>query len=224
MATHHHSAAPMTSQKISRPRKRDAEATKQRILQAALEEFSTHGHSGARVDRVAEGAGVSKPMIYEYFGDKDTIYAAALREAYVRIRQAEKHLDLDALPPEAAIRELVRFTMNHFRRNPWFVSMLAIENLRGGQTIRQVGDAPLIQSVLVERVGEVLKRGIGAGLFRDDIDPVDFYVFIASLCYFPISNTHTLKAVFKLPVDDAWLDKRSADATEMLLGFLRQAL
>ena len=38
---------------------------------------------------IAERAGVSKPMIYSYFGDKDGLWAAALREAYVQIRAGE---------------------------------------------------------------------------------------------------------------------------------------
>lgn len=212
---------PTTSEKPSRPRKRDAEATKRRILQAALEEFAAHGHSGARIDRLAEAAGVSKPMIYDYFGDKDAIYADALREAYVRIRMGEASLDMGALHPDEAVRELVRFTMNHFRRNPWFISMLSTENLRGGETIRALSDAPRIQSVLVERLGEVLSRGAEEGVFREDVDPVELYVFIASLCYFPISNRHTLRAVFGLPVDDDWLERHCEESADMILAFLR---
>ncbi|MEM1361317.1 MAG: TetR family transcriptional regulator [Pseudomonadota bacterium] len=213
---------PTSPENAKHPRKRDAEATKRRILQAALEEFAAHGHSGARIDRLAEAAGVSKPMIYDYFGDKDTIYADALREAYIRIRDGEANLDMDALSPDEAIRELVRFTMNHFRNNPWFISMLSTENLRGGETIRALSDAPRIQSVLVERLGDVLSRGAKVGIFRDNVDPIELYVFIASLCYFPISNMHTLRAVFHLPVDDAWLERRCEESADMILAFLRQ--
>ena len=57
----------------SKPARRDAATTRRRILAAALTEFSTHGHGGARIDRIAESAGVSKPMIYSYFGDKEDL-------------------------------------------------------------------------------------------------------------------------------------------------------
>ncbi|MFV0334856.1 MAG: TetR/AcrR family transcriptional regulator [Tropicimonas sp.] len=204
-----------------RARKRDAERSRSAILQAALEEFSEHGHSGARVDRIASRAGVSKPLIYDYFGDKDAIYAAALKEAYVQIREGEGTLQLDMLSPEEAVRALVRFTMDHFRTNPWFISMLNTENLRGGETIRSIRGADEIQSVLVERLRTVLRRGEEAGVFRDGIDPVEFYVFVASLCYFPISNMHTLRAVFHCPVDGPWLEQRAEEAADMLLAYLR---
>ena len=213
----------MPKTKTATPRRRrDAEQTRGDILQAALEEFSAMGHSGARVDRIAARAGISKPMIYDYFGDKDAIYAAALREAYIQIRRGEEKLALDPGDPEAAIRELVRFTMDHFRRKPWFIRVLNSENLLGGETIRKLHDAAEIQSVLVTRLEEVLGRGRRQGVFRREVDPAEFYISMASLCYFPISNMHTLRAVFRLPIDEAWLDRRAEEASDMLLAFLKE--
>ena len=201
-------------------RKRNAERTREDILQAALEEFSSMGHSGARVDRIAARAGVSKPMIYDYFGDKDAIYSAALREAYVQIRRGEEKLSLDPGDPCEAVRELVRFTLDHFRCNPWFIRILNSENLRGGTTVAGLHDAVEIQSVLVKRISELLVRGTDQGVFRRHVDPAEFYVTLASLCYFPISNMHTLRTVFRLPIDDAWLDRRAAETSEILLAYL----
>ena len=70
-------------------------------------------------------------MLYNYFGDKDELYAAALREAYVQIRAGERELDLDGKSPEAALRAIIAFTLEHFRSKPWFISMLNTENLLG---------------------------------------------------------------------------------------------
>jgi len=204
------------------PRNRDAAVTRKSILTSALVEFSTKGYAGARVDEIARSAGISKPMIYEYFGDKDAIYAAALREAYVQIREGENALDLGGLSPEAAIEALVVFTMEHFRKNPWFISMLNTENLQGGNTIREIHDASDIQSTLIGEIEEILKRGEASGQFRKDIDPVELYIFIASLCYFPISNVHTLRAVFKCPIDDDWLKRRGQESATMVLRFLQK--
>lgn len=201
--------------------KRDAARSRRSILDASLIEFSTHGHAGARIDTIAERAGVSKPLIYSYFGDKDALYAAALREAYVQIRQGERDLQLDHKDPETAIRDLVDFTLHHFQQKPWFISMLNTENLRGGETIRQIRDVADIQSHLMDELRSLLDRGVSMGVFRPGIEPTDLYITIASLCYFPISNTHTLRAVFKAPIDEAWLARRSADIGEMVIRFLR---
>lgn len=201
-------------------RPRDRERTTRQILDAALKEFSTLGYSGARVDAIAERSGASKPMIYSYFGDKDALYEAALRDAYVQIRAGESELDLESISPLDAIGTLVRYTLNHYRENPWFIRMLNTENLRGGQTVRAITDAASIQSPLIVRLGDVLERGKRSGDFRPGIAPVELYVCIASLCYFPISNAHTLRAVFGCAIDEAWLGEHEANIIRMILGFL----
>lgn len=206
---------------IRKDRKRNPEVTRAAILQAALEEFSEVGLSGARVDRIAKRAGVSKPMIYDYFGDKHAVYAAALREAYVQIRRGEMDLELDTIDPEDAIRALVRFTMTHFWNNPWFISMLNTENLLGGETIRTLEDAADIQSVLLARIGAILAKGTSTGQFTRDITATELYIFIASMCWFPISNMHTLSVVFDTTIDTDWLNRHTEKAADMLIGFLK---
>ena len=60
---------------------RNAEATKARILAAAVTEFADHGSAGARVDRIARAADANVRMIYAYYGSKDGLFDAALAEA-----------------------------------------------------------------------------------------------------------------------------------------------
>ena len=57
---------------------RDSEATRARLLAAAIGEFAAHGIAGARVDRIAEAARANKQLIYAYFGSKDGLFDAAL--------------------------------------------------------------------------------------------------------------------------------------------------
>jgi len=59
---------------------RDAEATKERILSAALTEFAAFGISGSRVARIAQSAGCNKNLIYVYFQDKETLFAVVLKK------------------------------------------------------------------------------------------------------------------------------------------------
>lgn len=56
----------------------DVTATKQRILDAAQEEFGTYGLAGARIDRIAKNGNASKERLYAYFGDKVALFHAVL--------------------------------------------------------------------------------------------------------------------------------------------------
>lgn len=61
-------------------RQRDAERTRQALLDAARAEFAAKGRAGARVSAIAERAGVNKQLISYYFGGKDGLYDAIIRE------------------------------------------------------------------------------------------------------------------------------------------------
>jgi TetR/AcrR family transcriptional repressor of mexJK operon len=50
------------------------------IIRAALEVFVREGYARAGVDAIAATAGVSKRTIYDYYGDKETLFLAAVRE------------------------------------------------------------------------------------------------------------------------------------------------
>src|SRR5580698_5133060 len=63
----------------------NAEATRERILEAALAEFSAYGVAGARVDRIAATAGCNKNLIYIYFENKETLFVTVLQRHLARI-------------------------------------------------------------------------------------------------------------------------------------------
>ncbi|MFC4120446.1 TetR/AcrR family transcriptional regulator [Nonomuraea zeae] len=56
-------------------------ATKAALLEAAREEFAAYGVAGARVDRIAERAGVNKERIYGHFGSKEKLFDEVIKEA-----------------------------------------------------------------------------------------------------------------------------------------------
>lgn len=60
-------------------RKRDPERTRERILEAALIEFSEHGLAGARTSAIAARAGVNQQLISYYFDGKEGLYRALQR-------------------------------------------------------------------------------------------------------------------------------------------------
>jgi len=80
------------------PRRRDAAASRQRLLTAAAAEFVAHGVAGARVDRIA--AGENKRIIYDYFGDKDGLFDAVLNR-FTEDAVGAVPVDTDDLPAYA---------------------------------------------------------------------------------------------------------------------------
>ena len=68
------------------------QATPDRILDAAIEEFVEHGLAGARVDRIAELAGANEQLLYRHFGNKEGLFDAAVRAMATRFNEIRREL------------------------------------------------------------------------------------------------------------------------------------
>jgi AcrR family transcriptional regulator len=202
---------------------RDPDRTAQAILAAAKAEFAEKGIGGARVDAIAERAGINKRMLYHYFGDKLGLYLAVLDEAYAAIRSAELELNLDRADPEEGIRTLARFTWRYFLDNPEFLSLLATENLHRAENLRRSARIPRIHSSFMGLLKSVLDKGAEQGRFKPGLDPVDVYLTIASMGAFYLLNRHTLSTVFGRDLmDPGHLERWGDHLVEVVLSFVRR--
>jgi AcrR family transcriptional regulator len=201
---------------------RNPERTARQILEAATAEFSDKGLGGARVDAIAERAKTNKRMLYHYYGNKEGLFIAVMEQAYMEIRLNERDLDLDHLPPEEAVRKLAGYTFNYFLEHPEFIRLLNSENLFDARHIKKSKKIPEMHSPLVDQISQVLTRGASEGIFRNDVDPIQFYISIASLGYFYLSNAATLETIFDKDLrTKTALKERLIHIEEMVLGYLR---
>ncbi|RSZ39767.1 MULTISPECIES: TetR/AcrR family transcriptional regulator [unclassified Variovorax] len=214
-------SAPDISIEAIEPRSRDADRSQLAILASARDEFSARGLAGARMDSIAERAGLNKRLIYYYFGSKDDLFLAVLERVYADIREAEQRLHLEEIDPVEAIRQLVSFTWNYYLEHPEFITLLNSENLHCAAHLKRSERIQEMNSPLVQLLDTVLERGRRDDLFRAGVDPVQLYISIASLCYFYLSNNHTLSAIFgrDLRAPKA-MAQRLSHMTDLVLGYV----
>ncbi len=200
--------------------RRDAAATKARILRAGLAEFAAKGYGGARTEAIAKRAKCNIRMLYHYFGGKQGLYLACLEKVYFHIREEEQKLNLADLPPKEALTKLVHFTFDHMRKNPDFVSMAAAENTMRGKFVKRL---PLVAKAarnLVDAIQHILERGERECGFREGVDALQLYVSVLSLSYLHLSNRHTLSITYDRDMtESAWLDERRQHVTDMVLAY-----
>jgi len=166
------------------------------LLEAARKEFATRGLEGARVDEIAQRAGVNKQLVYHHFNNKDDLYKAVLEAAYGQIRAEEALLDLGNIDAEQAMRKLISFSFSYLERNRDFVALLTDENLHRGRHLKKSTYLPKLHSPLIAQIADTLARGSKDGCFRPDVDPVQLYISIAGLGFFYFSNIHSLSSIF----------------------------
>jgi AcrR family transcriptional regulator len=175
---------------------RDAERARANILAVATEEFARKGLSGARVDEIAARTHTVKRMIYYYFGSKEGLYRAVLARCYENIRTLESELNTDALPPPEALRQLVRVTFDHHNKQTDFVRLVMNENIHHGEHIAHLAEIKLRNRTVITMLRKLIDRGVAAGDFRRDLDPVELHMSISALSFFNVSNRYTFSQIF----------------------------
>jgi AcrR family transcriptional regulator len=207
--------------KAREPVARQADVTRQRILQAAIKEFAAEGYSGARVDAICKRARSNPRMIYHYFGDKDGLYGTVLEHVLGELRREELKLEVDHVEPLAGMLALFSFVHTHFGEHPELISLLSGENLLRARFLKRSIKTPIVASPLIALVASLLDRGTREGVFRANIEPLQLYVMMVALSYFHRSNAHTLSAIFRTDLlDPRWQEAQFGYARDMLTRFL----
>ena len=204
---------------------RNPEATKARILDAAIAEFAALGLGGARVDTIAENAEANKRMIYHYFGGKEDLFAAVVHHAYQQIREAEQALELDDLSPREALETLVEFTWNYYLRHPEFITLVNSANLHGARHLKGDYELEALQSGHKQMVEKIIQRGVASGVFRDDVDVLQLCITLAAIGFYYLNNRHTGSVLFHVDfTDQAMLDQRLSFNKETILRLVLKSV
>jgi len=125
-------------------RERNPERSRERLLDAALEEFAQHGYAGARVGAIARRAGLNKQLISHHFGGKRGLYHSVMGE-----RRLRGGGELEGVPTR--LNEALGAFFERARNDPEWVRVLLWESLEGaaGDGIDESGelaDGPIATS------------------------------------------------------------------------------
>jgi TetR/AcrR family transcriptional regulator len=164
---------------------RNPARTQERILAAALAEFSDKGLAGARVDAIARQAGVNKRMLYHYFGLKDGLFGAVLG------RKVDERATLLASSPEDPADTLAYWFTAACQDVDW-IRLLEWEAL-------QHGDQNLVHE---ERRRDGTRKAIGNlrrrqanGLLNHRLDPAHLLLSIMALTAYPLAFPQVTRLV-----------------------------
>lgn len=212
-------------QTISKPRRRKEAlgvTSRETLLKAAKEAFAARGLEGARVDDIAQRAGINKQLVYHYFGSKDGLYTAVLEDIYREIREREQELHLASFPAEEAMRRLIEFSFDYLAQHPEFVSLISDENAHDGRHLQGAPQVEEMNRPIIDLLRETLDRGMSEGIFRKGLEPLHVYLSIAGMAFFYFANVHTLSRVFNRPLGSKTaIAERRAHIVDFVLNAIR---
>lgn len=179
---------------------RDPKRTRERILAAALKEFSAKGFAGARVDRIARRARVNKRMLYHYFGNKDDLFKEILRR-----KLGERTMWLAAAPDDPA--ESLPYWFRLACQDADWIRLMEWEALRpaDGQLIGEAERRRAFRKGLAK-----LREQQANGLLAEDLDLRQTLLSMMALTTFPLAFPQITRLVTGLaPTDPAFQRQRT---------------
>jgi TetR/AcrR family transcriptional regulator len=185
---------------------RDGE-TEKRILDAAKAVFILRGTAGARMQEIAEEAGVNQALLHYYFRSKEKLSEAVFRDTAGRMFPALLQIVGGDLPLVEKIDRIVDTyltTMSHTPFLPgYIISELHHHPERIPQLLGQVsgGDLATIARPAFDKLEKQLASEARAGRMRR-MNAAQFFVNLLSLCVFPFAARPMLRAALGFNDDD----------------------
>jgi TetR/AcrR family transcriptional regulator len=149
-----------TSVKVPTRRSRAVAAKRTAILTAALALFSQFGVHGTSLDKVAEGADVSKTNLLYYFPSKEALYIAVLKDI-LDVWLAPLRALREDQQPLVAIRDYIRLKLEVSRDHPQASRLFCMEMLQGAPLLKGELEGDL--KGLVDEKSAVIEGWINQG-------------------------------------------------------------
>lgn len=210
-----------------RGKNRDS-TTETRILGAARAVFIRRGTGGARMQEIAEEAGVNQALLHYYFRSKDQLAQAVFRELAVRIVPSITSIFASEGDLALKIERFVHTYIDVVRQNPFIPGYILAEVHFNPERLpalaeQVTGSSPAsAMRSFIPRLRAELNQQAAVGAMRS-IAPEQFLVNLIALCVFPFAARPVLRLVLDQDDDafDRFLDERRAELPDFILNALR---
>ncbi len=177
------------------------------MLEAALRVFAERGYTGASMDEIAAAAGVTKPLVYSYFGSKEELMARCIEHSGAALMDAMESAGADEedLDRRTWARMLAYFRFVGEHRDEW--RLMSTEPIPGEGIERTRA-----------RVIDQMARFIGEGMEPGpELEPLAHMLAGAgeALANWWLAHPElTPEAMATLEMNFAWLGLRALDGGE----------
>jgi AcrR family transcriptional regulator len=193
-------------------------STEERILAAAKKVFHAKGYDGARMQEIADEAGINKSLVHYYFRSKDNIFQAVFQDAFSKLLSKLNEIFSSDLPIEEKIEIFVGYYVTFLSQNSYLPLFILNGLYKQPDQIKSMLEK---NHVFPERLLEQMRKQFKEEMHLD-IDPLHVYINILALSIFPVIAKPLIQAIFVL--DNEYLQKFYAEREKNVPEFILNAL
>jgi len=193
--------------------------TRDKILQAAKEIFIKKGRDGARMQEIADRAGVNKAMLFYYYSNKDFLYKEVLKKNLSQIFSQVRGIIISESEPRKKIEQFVNAYVNFISNNRDLPKIILREVASGGENIKKAVDE-------IKENMEIDYQSTLASLFQQrgdstqfrDVDPRQTIMSIVGMCLIYFIGKPMFDAILGLSEIDEYqyIEERKKSIIDLL--------
>lgn len=194
--------------------------TEQQIIAAARKIFVQKGLAGARMQDIADEAGINKAMLHYYYRSKDRLFEIVFEEAVGQLLSGVNDIFQADMTPREKIVAAVDHYITSLGRAPYLPLFVVHEISQNPERILQ----RFASTTLLPNIGLFLKElavEMEQGRMRK-VDPWQLMVSLISMCVFPFVGKPLLQAVFQ--VNDKTFAKMMEERKHFITDFVLTSL
>ena len=189
--------------------------TENQILAAAREVFITKGFEGARMQEIADRAGINKALLHYYFRSKENLFDAVFSEVASHLFPAVRQLLESDLTIKEKITFFVKIYLKALQENPYIpafvINTLNTNPERFLKYIKKSGINPML-------LQQQIDHEVSGGLIRD-IKAEHLLVNTIAMCLFPFVARPIIQNIFTMKDEEyqAYLESRQTEIIDFVL-------
>lgn len=194
---------------------RDAEASREKILNCAAECFAETGFHGTVVDEILKKANVNKQLIYYYFGSKENLYREVHLRGWQKLQdwfayqltheKNQKIIQENDIPK--ILLESVRLLNQFIAENIPFQRLVTWDALEGGTVTRSLWET--VRKPMVQHFEGLLSMAQEMGLLSKTLDIQQALISILGVVTFYFVHSNSLEEILsQKPLSKKALQKR----------------
>ena len=203
-------------------------ATEQRILDAAHAVFVRSGTSGARMQQIAEEAGVNKALVHYYFRSKDQLARAVFSRAAAELFPAVMEVLGSDAPLDEKVRRVVDIELSQLLERPYLPGYILSEINHEPERVLQFFEAAVglrpakVGPRMIATIRSQIKTEVEAGRMIS-MAAEEFIVNLLSLCIFPFAARPMFMALIGLDEKQfaRFIERRRVDLPEFFMRGIR---
>jgi TetR/AcrR family transcriptional regulator len=197
-------------------------STEEKIIEAAKVEFLANGMVGARMQSIADRAGINKALLHYYFRSKEKLFEIIFRETFFKLVPQLNEVFDSTDDFFMIIRKFVSVYIKTIGSNAFIAPFMAHEMNREPERVIAMLEKNGGRNMPFEKMKNAYEKALQEGKIKP-VAPDMLLVNVLSMCVFPFIGKPVIKHVLQKDEKafDDFMERRKVEVAEFIINAIK---